>query len=837
MQLTTLKRHYTYATLYGNNVLCRGWSESEGYFNNKYPFKPTFYLKTDKPTEYRTLDGIPVAPVQPGSIRDCKDFLQRYKDVEGVTVYGMEKILYQFLSEEFRGDVNYEPEKIKLWSLDIETTAENGFPNIRVADQEILLISLKNFQTKDVYTFGCGEFITNNSKIHYLKCNNEKHLLHEFLTWWRKEEPEVITGWNIEGFDIPYLYNRINLILGETDAKSLSPWKFVLEKEVEVNNRKEQRFDVVGVSVLDYLAAYKKFAFINRASYKLDAIAEIELGEKKLDHSEYDTFQEFYTKNWQKFTEYNIRDVNLVDKLEEKMKLIELIMLISYDSHCNYEDTFRQVRLWDVIIYNFLKEKNIVLSPVVRSEKNDQYEGAYVKEPIPGAYNWIVNFDLNSLYPSLIRFLNISPETLYSKIHVNKEDLIQKKDKLQAASSDLTIAANGCMYRKDILGFMPELVKKIYDERVQYKNNMLDAKRKYEQNPTKQLSKEIAKWSNFQMARKIQLNSLYGAIGNQYFRHYRVDNAEAITVTGQVAIRWIERKLNEYLNKVLKTTGFDYVAYVDTDSVYLNLGPLVESIPNSSALPTNKIVEMLDSFTEAKLIPFIDSSYDELAEYLNAYDNTMVMKREAIAEKGIWSAKKRYILNVWDNEGVRYKEAKLKMMGIEAVKSSTPVPCREYITDCLKIFMNGTEDQLIAYINEKRKEFKSLPVEDIAFPRTANNISQFICGGPIGYKKSTPYHVRGSISFNKLIKEKNLTNRYSNIRDGDKVKFVFLKIPNPTHENIIAFPKDLPTELGLTRYLDYDMMYQKGFIDPLQTIMDAVGWHTEKQVTLESFFA
>lgn len=832
----TSKRHYTYASLYGNNILCRGWSETEGYFNKKFPFKPTFYLKSDTPTEYKTLDGISVAPVQPGNIRESRDFVRRYNGVEGVTVYGMEKMLYQFLSEEFEGEINYDFEKIKLWSLDIETAAGNGFPNIRAADQEVLLISLKNFHTKEIYTFGCGEFVTTDSKIHYIKCTDEKHLLHQFISWWVKELPEVITGWNVNGFDIPYLHNRINLILGEDEVRNLSPWRFITSTEIEINNRKEQRFEIVGVAVLDYLEAYKKFTFTNRASYRLDVIAEVELGEKKLDYSEYGSFEEFYINDWQKFTEYNIHDVNLVDKLEEKLKLIELIVLIAYDSHVNYGDTFYQVRLWDVVIYNFLKKKNIVLSPVNKSHKDDQYEGAYVKEPIPGAYQWIVNFDLNSLYPSLIRFLNISPETLYSKIHVDKEDLIQKTNPLSNVDPNLSLAANGCMYRRDKPGFMSELVKKIYDERVQYKTNMILCKKRYEQEPTKELSREIAKWSNFQMARKIQLNSLYGALGNQYFRHYRVDNAEAITVTGQVAIRWIERKLNEYLNKILKTTDFDYVAYVDTDSVYLNLGPLVESIPGTDKLPAEKIVGMLDSFTEDKLIPFIDESYNELADYLHAHENTMEMKREAIAERGIWTSKKRYILNVWDNEGVRYKEAKLKMMGIEAVKSSTPKACQKYIKDGIEIFMKGTENELIDYIQEKREEFGKLPLDDIAFPRSANNISQWVC--PINnYKKSTPFQVKAAITFNRLLKERKLTNRYPFIRDGDKIKYIFLKRQNPTHEPIIAYLNELPPELGLTPYIDYDMMYRKGFIEPLQGIMDAVGWKTEKQVTLESFFA
>lgn len=368
---------------------------------------------------------------------------------------------------------------------------------------------------------------------------------------------------------------------------------------------------------------------------------------------------------------------------------------------------------------------------------------------------------------------------------------------------------------------------------------MLRCKQEQENNPSKELSKEISKWSNFQMARKIQLNSLYGAIGNQYFRHYLVDNAEAITRTGQIAIRWIERKLNEFLNRLLGTKKYDYVVAVDTDSVYLNLGPLVSYIQEKCPrCPTDKegIVNLLDNFCEDQMIPIIDSCYEELSDYLHAYEESLVMKREAIAEKGIWTAKKRYILNVWDNEGVRYKEPKLKMMGIEAIKSSTPTPIRTYIEDCLKIFMSGTEDQMIEYIERKRKEFKSLPIYEIAFPRTANNISKFQNSTTL-YKKSTPLQVRAAIMYNHMIRKNNLTHKYNTIQDGEKIRYVFLRTPNPIHENVIAFLNTFPREFNLEKYIDYDIIFQKGFIDPLQSIMDSVGWHTEKQVTLESFFS
>ncbi len=351
-----------------------------------------------------------------------------------------------------------------------------------------------------------------------------------------------------------------------------------------------------------------------------------------------------------------------------------------------------------------------------------------------------------------------------------------------------------------------------------------------------QTIKDVTKFSNFQMVRKICLNSLYGAIGNNYFRHYRLENAEAITCTGQVAIRWIERKLNEYVNSILGTEGQDYVVASDTDSIYLNLGSLVDRASSNGSLPSERTVDILNKFCQDKIEPFIDESYKELSEYLNCYEETLVMKRECIAERGIWTAKKRYILNVWDNEGVRYEEPKLKMMGIEAVKSSTPKPVRAYIKECLNIIMSGTEDDVIEFIAEKRKEFDKLSPEEIAYPRSANNISKFRDVSTL-YKKGTPIQVRASIMFNHYLKNLKLTKKYNLIADGEKVKYIFLRTPNPTGENVIAFISELPPEFNLTQYIDYDTMYRKSFIDPLQTILDSVGWQTEKTATLFDFFS
>jgi len=350
-----------------------------------------------------------------------------------------------------------------------------------------------------------------------------------------------------------------------------------------------------------------------------------------------------------------------------------------------------------------------------------------------------------------------------------------------------------------------------------------------------QTVRSVTKWQNFQMVRKICLNSLYGALGNTYFRYYKLDNAEAVTYTGQVIIRWLERKLNEFLNKTLKTEDKDYVVASDTDSIYLVLGDMVDTLPSDVTSDKERVVSILDKFSKQMIEPFIAASCKELSDYLQCYEETLVMKRECISEKGIWTAKKRYILNVWDNEGVRYNEPSLKMMGIEAVKSSTPAPCRTYIKDCLKIVMNGTEDELIAYIEEKREHWNSLSPEEIGFPRTANNVDKYMDAMSL-YKKGTPMHVRGALLFNHYLKTKNLINKYNQINPGEKIKYLYLKTPNPTGENVISFISEFPKELNFNSFIDYDIMYQKGFIDPLQGILDAIGWKAEKQATLFDFF-
>ena len=829
-------RFYTNVQMVGNNFLVRGYEDGQKKIY-KEEYQPTLYVKSKKESKWKTLEGDNVEPIQPGTIRDCREFYKKYDGVDGFPIYGNERYVYQYISDKYPDEeIKFDISKISLVTMDIEVQAEEGFPDPESCSEEMLTISIQDNATKQIITWGRKPYTPSQKNVTYHHHEDEVAMLNAFLYWWSNNTPDVITGWNVRLYDIPYLCGRISRIMGEKKMKLLSPWGLVSQDEAYISGRKFNVYDIAGLTTLDYLELYKKFTYKAQESYRLDYIAQVELGQKKLDHSEFNTFKDFYRGNWKKFVDYNIIDVELVDRLEDKMKLIELALTMAYDAKVNYADVFYQVRMWDNIIYNYLKQRDIVIPPKIRSDKNEKYAGAYVKEPIPGKYDWVVSFDLNSLYPHLIMQYNISPETLLPEKHpAATVDRILKQEISFELYKDNAVCANGAMYRKDVKGFLPELMEKMYAERVIFKKRMLAAKQEYEKTPTKALEKEIARCNNIQMAKKISLNSAYGAIGNQYFRYYKLANAEAITLSGQTSIRWIENRVNGYLNNLLQTQDVDYVIASDTDSIYINFGPLVDKFFSNVNGDKAKLVTILDKICQDKLEPFIEKSYQELATYVNAYAQKMQMKRENIADRGIWTAKKRYILNVWDSEGVRYEDPKLKIMGIEAVKSSTPAPCRKMIKDALNLMMGGTEDEVIDFIDAARTKFKKMPPEDIAFPRTVSDVNKHKSSATI-YGKGTPIHVRGALLYNYYVKEKHLDTKYSLINNGEKIKFLYLKKANPIRENVISFIQDFPVELGVDKYIDYDLQFDKAFLEPVKVILDAIGWNVEKVVNLELFF-
>ena len=835
-------RFYTNTHTRGNLVFIRGYDNGRRFLD-KVPYSPTFYLASRRESDWKTINGQSVEPVEQGSIREARDFVKQYSDVDGFTVYGSTLYEYACLNEKYGND--YDMDHIRVANIDIEVGSKEGFPEPSDAKQPITAITVK--VKGRVFVFGVGEYNNTRADVRYLDCENESRLIMKFLEFWEKMDADIVTGWNVRFFDIPYLVNRISRLYDEKMAQRMSPLRSLNRREIRQWNRTQDAYELAGLATLDYLELYRKFTYTQQESYRLDHIAHVEIGEKKLDYSEVGTLHELYRTDYQKFIDYNIKDVELVERIDEKMKLIDTALAIAYDAKVNYADVFTQVRLWDVLIHNYLLDKKVVIPPKKTSFKAQAYAGAYVKEPQVGGHNWVMSFDLNSLYPHLIMQYNISPDTFVEGEYVqtDMDDMIDGI--VPDFPKDKVLAANGHLFRKDKQGFLPEMMQTMYNERSLYKKEMIAAQKELETIKDKGLryetNKKISKYKNLQMAKKIQLNSAYGALGNQYFRFFDVRQAEAITLSGQLSIRWIEKKLNEYLNKLLSTEGEDYVIASDTDSVYITFDKLVDKVLSIREGETEvsfrgRIVDFLDRVASEKVEPFIDKSYQDLADLMNAYEQKMVMAREVIADKGIWTAKKRYMLNVYDSEGVRFTEPKLKMMGIETVKSSTPQACRDALKEAIDITLNKTEEDVQKFISDFKDKFLSLPFEDIAFPRSLSDLNKYDSNNKetLVLAKGTPIHVRGGLLYNHLIRKGGLEKRYQTIKDGEKIKFCYLKEPNGTGQNVISIINNLPPEFALEKFIDYDTQFSKAFIEPIKIILDVIGWKTEKVVTLEDFW-
>jgi len=833
---------YTNVQNWAGKIYYRGIDSNGKHFKKKLDYYPTLYINSPEPTEYKSLEGQYLAPIEPGTIRECRDFIKKYEGVDNFKIFGNTNYHYTFIADTFPDQLKYDLSTITIANIDIETGSENGFPNPETAPEPVTAITVSFEGT--YYVFGCGEYKQHRNDVQYFDCENELHLLQEFMSFWSKQDIDIITGWNIKFFDIPYLVNRMTLLFDESFAFALSPWNFVSERTVMGfgGAKQQQAYEIMGVGTLDYLDLFKKFTYTNQESYRLDHIAHVELNERKLDYSEYGSLHTLWKEDYQKFIEYNVKDVELVNRLEDKMKLIEMAIVLAYDAKVNYTDVYTQVRMWDTLIYNELRSKGIQLPPKTTSLKDKPYEGAYVKEPIPGMYEWVASFDLDSLYPHLIMQYNISPETLltqYPQKSLSVSKLLDRDIETDYAKDEnICMGANGFHFSNDFQGFLPNMMERMYAERKKFKKDMLKTSQLLENEKEEgerfRLIKEVSRLNNMQMARKIQLNSAYGALGNQYFRFYDERQATAITTGGQLSIRWVENDVNRYLNKILKTEDKDYIVAADTDSIYICLDSLVKSVfPDTN--DKEKVIKFLDKVCETKIQECINESFKSLRDYMNAFQQKMNMSREVLADKAVWTGKKHYIMNVHNSEGVQYAKPKLKVMGIESVKSSTPAVCREKLKKSFDILMNGTEEQMQKFIEEFNEEFKTLPPEDVAFPRSVKGIDKY-SDSVLLYKKGTPIHVKGTIIHNKLLKQHKLTKAHQMIQEGEKIKFSYLKEPNPAGDTVISMLTTLPKEFGLHEYIDYNMQFNKSFLEPLKNVLKCVGWEHEKRSTLEDFF-
>ena len=830
---------YTSVVRYGNQLLYRGFKNGLR-FQDRVKFSPTMYREDSNGTA-RGLKGERLKPITFDTMKEYRDYKSAWQDVAGAnsTLHGQENFIYQYINEKFPEDIKFDRSKIRVMNIDIEVQSDEGFPSPQQADWPMISAAIKYSDEDEYHVWGLGEYDVEKSlmkeyKVNYYKFSNEYDLLKSFVQHWAQNHADVITGWNTKFFDVPYICHRVWKVLGEEWVKRLSPWGLVREASVTIAGRENLAFKIEGMAQLDYMDLYKKFGFQGmQESYRLDHIASVTLGEKKLSYEEHSNLFTLYKQDHQKFIDYNIRDVELIEKMDNKLDLITLCLTIAYYGGVNYEDTMGTIGIWDSILYRNLSQKGVVVPPRERKE-TIPFPGGFVKAPQVGMHEWVVSFDLASLYPNVMVQWNMSPETVVDGIReeLNPDLALELKG---SPRPEYALACNGVYFDKKQQGCIPEIITQIYDERKRIKGDMLKAKQakelvdKSDVQASYEADKKMQTLNNQQMARKILMNSLYGATGNAGFRFFDIRMAEGTTLTGQTVIRWAERAVNKFMNKVCQTEGKDYVIAIDTDSVYVNFASLVDKYVKDNHVDT------IDKICKDQIEPMLAAEYERLRKIFSCDLARMEMDREVIADRGIWTAKKRYILNVHDNEGVRYPEPNLKIMGIEAVRSSTPAICRSSFKELFKIIMTGSETNTQKAIAEFKEYFCSRPAHEVAFPRGANDLQKWSRKQGV-YAKGTPIHVRGTLLYNHYINEFGLTKKYNEIPTNEKVKYTYLKLPNPIKENVIAFQDFLPTELKLDNYVDYDMQFKKSFLDPIENILDAIGWSAEERVSLEDFF-
>ena len=840
---------YTSVERFGNTILWRGY-ENGSRFERKVKYEPTLYITTKNQTsEYQSLfTKKPLMPKSFDSMKDAKEFVEQYKDVHGLEICGNTNYVSQFIQKQYPDEIKFDISKINIVSFDIEVDVSDGYADMDFADKEITSIAYKSSKSSTYHLLGRKDYDKTKTltdipqeDIQFMKFDTEEALLRRFLQIWVNDYPDIVTGWNVEFFDIQYIITRMKNLLGEERIKELSPWRSVRPYSREFFGKEQGSYRIGGIAVIDYMDAFKKFGYKYgpQESWKLDHIAYVVLGEKKMDYSEYGNLTNLYEQNPQLYLDYNLKDTWLIQRFEDETGLLSLVMTVAYGGGVNYGDAFGTVGIWETTLYRrLIKEKRVPPIKGGPGQRAGELVGGYVKDPKVGMHPWIVSFDLNSLYPHLMLQYNMSPETyLEDERKYVSQDMVLN-DKYKNDNPDISVAANGVAFTNKFKGIIPEIIDEYYGNRSIIKKNMLKVEQQLEDatDPEEKarLKREANQLHNSQMAIKIAMNSLYGATANIYFLYYINEMAEAITTSGQLSIRYAQKSVNQYMNKVLKTDNEDYIVYIDTDSIYVDMAPIVKSAFGTVDVDRKKGEEFLDKVCQMKIEPVIDAGYKELAEKMGAYRQAMGMKREKITDKSVFIAKKRYIMNTLNSEGVHYEEPKISVTGLESVRSSTPEVCRDKLKQSFKVIMNDGEEAMQNFIEEFRQQFRRLNPEDIGRNSGTDNIDKYTARGT--YKKGCPMHVRGCILYNNYLKEKQLNKRYESIIGGDKIKFVYLKMPNPIRENIISFPGVLPPEMELANYIDYDKQFEKVFLSPIESILEAIGWSAEKVNTLEDFF-
>ena len=737
--------------------------------------------------------------------------------------------------------------------LDIEVDVSTGLPDVSLADKEITSIALEDKVTGEEYVFildQVGELDDLDDEqfpgVTIFNAHSEAELLSDFLDIWEQVNPTIATGWNIDYFDVPYLYRRIVSVLGYDEVTRLSPAGLI--KFVD----RRGKYQIAGVAVLDYLDLYKKFTYTQQPNYRLDTISRIELGEGKYEYE--GTLADLKEKDIKGFLQYNLDDVRLVSKIDTKMKLIQLVIGICSVGHVPYEDYGFSSRWLEGALVTDLHRKGVVCpnkSPTAQSDMSQKdksgvkgFAGAYVKEPITGRHEWVFSLDLQSLYPSIIMSLNISPETKIGKIwhwdiaeflrgerdtylmhDLNGTETLIQKDKLRAAlkGNQFTISSNGIMYRTDQIGIIPATLDRWFAERIEYIKKRDDAKRADD-------TEKAEYYGMRQHIQKIFLNSLYGVLGLPIFRFYDVDNALAVTATGQDVIKTSAKFVNAHYNKQLKTKDEDYCIYIDTDSVYFS----VKDFGSTSKLKDDVAWKWLAIHTARGMEADLNKMYDQMAKSLFFIPGAhrFVINGERVSSSAFWVTKKRYaMMQVYDlGTGMDIPpEKQFKVKGLDVVRSSFPAAFRKFMESVLIDILNDVpKSDMDPKILEFFDTLPTMPMEEIARNTAVKNVSKYTMKNQrLGeFALRTPAHVKAAITHNLLLKEWKQERVCTPVTNGVKIKWVYLKT-NPYRIESVAFfgSDDSPLITTLIKeFIDYERIFEKEFAHKLSDFYKALGW-------------
>ena len=841
---------YTNVLRNRNMLYYRGYDENGKQIFEKIKYKPTVYLKSKRTdTKFKSPDGLALEPLQFESMSALREFQQTYKGVKDYEIWGNTRHIPALIQHLFPKEIDFKRETIDIGNIDIETSfytdlGDRKFPDSENPLNAIYTLSYKSSKSNTYHAFGIKNYKLKDSRIpdlnvEYHEYNTEKQMLMAFVEFFASEYPDIITGWNSNAFDVPYIVGRISHVCGENIAKKLSPWGIINKRETFIKGSRIVFFELEGISSIDYMDLFKKFCLLTygqQESYALDHVASVVLGEKKIDYSEVENLEELYRTDFQKYMTYNIKDVELIQRFEDKLGLLNLVTMMAYKTGVNFSDCLGTTAMWDSLIFRHLARKNICIPQPGENNSNDDRKvpGGFVSEPVPGKYKWIMCFDLSSLYPSVARQYNLSFDTK-TKIKipgVNQDTIVNfmNGEHDYEILDDVTFPANGVCYRRDKQGIFPELLDGLYEERIEIKNQQMDSEAEYEKTKDKRFEKIIANCETSQLAIKTLMNSGYGAFCNKYFRYYDYDLASAITMTGQAIVKYSARIIDETVSNFLGLKNIEqFSIYTDTDSCYLNAEKVIEKYKPKDP------VKFLNEFAKKVVDPALAKGYNKFSEKTNAFDRTLKMDMELICDSAIWVAGKNYILSVLVKDKTCYDKPQIKMKGIAAVKSSTTQFCREKLKESFKVILNKSETETQQFIKDVKKEFIKLSPHEIAFPRSVSNVKKYTKKD--WFIKGTPINSRAAIVHNWFIDELDMANEVKKIDNGDKMKFIHLKAPNPVkNQNIIGFSRYMPKQFKLEKYVDKNLMFQKTFVDAIKHILDAIGWDVEKKASLNSFF-